>query len=61
MYDTLFSGICETGWDHAPWEAEPVFSPDELAVLLDRSIPIAEAADHVGCVERDVARLRGHG
>lgn len=61
MDGMLFSGICETGWDHAPWEDEPTFSADELAVLLDRSIPIADAAERVGCVEHDVARLRDQG
>nr|WP_308217509.1 hypothetical protein [Mycobacteroides abscessus] len=58
MDATLFSGLCETGWDYAPWESAPEFSPDELAILLDLSIPAIEAADLVGCVERDVQHLR---
>ena len=61
MRDELFSGLCETGWDQAPWEIEPVFSPDELAILLNPELSAAEAADRVGCVEHDVLRLRRTG
>ncbi|MEU9807640.1 hypothetical protein [Mycobacterium sp. NPDC050853] len=60
MDQAPFLGSYDTGWDHAPWEDEPKFSSDELAVLLDRSIPAAVAAHRVGCVERDVRRLRLH-
>lgn len=53
-----FVGFGDAGWDHAPWEEEPCFSPDELDVLLDVTLTVAEAAARVGCVERDVVRLR---
>lgn len=58
MRDELFSGFSETGWDTAPWEAEPVFTADELQILLNPAISPAEAADRVGCVIHDVLRLR---
>lgn len=58
MSKRLFSGFEDAGWDHAPWEAEPSFSAAELAILLDPTLSVAEAADRVGCVQRDVVRLR---
>lgn len=61
MPEELFSGLCETGWDQAPWELEPVFSADELQILLNPALSAAEAADRVGCVEHDVVRLRRTG
>jgi hypothetical protein len=54
----LFSGFEDAGWDHAPWEVEPSFSPAELKILLDPTLSVAEAADRIGCVQRDVLRLR---
>ncbi len=41
-----------------PWDDEPWFSPAELEILLDPTLSVAEAADRVGCVERDVVALR---
>lgn len=61
MRDELFAGLCETGWDQAPWEVEPVFSGDELQILLNPALSAAEAAHRVGCVEHDVHRLRRTG
>lgn len=58
MRDELFSGFSGTGWDEAPWDAEPTFTPDELQILLNPALSTAEAADRVGCVEHDVRRLR---
>lgn len=58
MNDELFGGFGDAGWDHAPWEEEPHFSSDELRVLLDPTLTPAEAAQLIGCVERDVLRLR---
>ncbi len=58
MAEEMFSGFGDAGWDHAPWQDEPHFSPEELAILLDPTLSIAEAADRIGCVERDVRRLR---
>lgn len=58
VHNELFSGFTETGWDKAPWEAEPVFTADELEILLNPALTPAEAADHVGCVVHDVLRLR---
>lgn len=58
MRDELFSGFSETGWDKAPWEADPVFSAAELEILLNPALSAAEAADRVGCVVHDVLRLR---
>ena len=58
MRDELFSGFIEAGWDEAPWDAEPTFTPDELQILLNPALSVAEAADRVGCVEHDVVRLR---
>jgi hypothetical protein len=58
MCDEIFSGFSETGWDEAPWDVEPTFTADELQVLLNPALSVAEAADRVGCVERDVLRLR---
>lgn len=54
----MFTGFEDAGWDHAPWDDEPCFSPAELAILLDPKLSVAEAADKVGCVERDVVALR---
>lgn len=59
MTEQLFSGFSEAGWDRAPWEAEPVFSADELQILLNPKLSVAEVADRIGCVEHDVRRLRG--
>lgn len=59
MDHTPFLGYDCMCWDHAPWEDEPWFSPAELAVLLDLAIPSTIAANRIGCVERDVRRLRG--
>jgi hypothetical protein len=56
--DELFSGFSDAGWDRAPWDAEPVFTPEELQILLNPLLTAAEAADRVGCVEHDVIRLR---
>jgi hypothetical protein len=58
MRDELFSGFSETGWDQAPWDVEPTFTTDELQILLNPALSVAEAADRVGCVEHDVRRLR---
>ncbi len=58
MHDELFSGFSETGWDEAPWDVEPAFTPAELQILLNPALSVAEAADRVGCVEHDVRRLR---
>ncbi|MBI3226065.1 MAG: hypothetical protein ACRDUX_00785 [Mycobacterium sp.] len=58
MSNRLFSGFEDAGWDHAPWDDEPWFSPAELAILLDPVLSVAEAADRVGCVERDVVAVR---
>lgn len=37
MTNNLFVGLSENGWDHAPWDAEPEFSPSELDILLDHA------------------------
>lgn len=58
MRDELFSGFSEVGWDQAPWDAEPTFSAEELQILLNPALSVAEAADRVGCVQHDVRRLR---
>lgn len=58
MSDELFIGMTETGWDLAPWETEPTFTADELQILLNPALSVAEAAEEVGCVEHDVQRLR---
>lgn len=58
MRDELFSGFSDAGWDEAPWDAEPIFTAEELQVLLNPELSVAEAADRVGCVEHDVRRLR---
>lgn len=58
MENNLFIGLSEQGWDHAPWDSEPEFSPTELDILLDRRLSVTEAADQIGCVERDVQRIR---
>ncbi|MGA9374857.1 MAG: hypothetical protein ACSLE7_00675 [Mycobacterium sp.] len=58
MSERLFSGFGDSGWDHAPWEEEPRFSAAELDILLDPMLSAAEAAERVGCVQRDVERLR---
>jgi hypothetical protein len=58
MCDELFSGFSEAGWDAAPWDVEPAFTAEELEILLNPALSVAEAADRVGCVEHDVRRLR---
>ena len=58
MSEELFVGMSETGWDHAPWEIEPTFTPSELRILLNPALSVTQAADEVGCVEHDVQRLR---
>lgn len=58
MRDDLFSGFSELGWDEAPWDAEPTFSHEEMQILLNPALSVAEAADRVGCAQHDVARLR---
>ena len=58
MRGDLFSGFSDSGWDKAPWDAEPSFTPDELAVLLNPALTVAEAAEHIGCAHHDVVRLR---
>ncbi|MHA3021331.1 hypothetical protein ACXPWS_13870 [Mycobacterium sp. BMJ-28] len=58
MSKKLFSGFEDAGWDHAPWDDEPLFSAAELEILLDPLLSVTEAADRIGCVERDVVRLR---
>ncbi|EUA80469.1 hypothetical protein I544_1766 [Mycobacteroides abscessus subsp. bolletii 103] len=50
--------MSENGWDHAPWDAEPEFSPSELDILLDRRLSASDAAERIGCVEHDVQRIR---
>ncbi len=61
MSDELFSGFIETGWDQAPWDIEPFFSADELQILLNPTLSTAQAAEVIGCAERDVVRLREAG
>lgn len=61
MSDELFSGFSEMGWDEAPWDAEPTFSPEEMQVLFDPALSVDEAADRVGCARHDVIRLRHTG
>ncbi|KPN44929.1 hypothetical protein AN931_24475 [Mycobacterium intracellulare subsp. chimaera] len=58
MHNELFSGFSEAGWDQAPWDAEPAFTADEMEILLNPELSVAEAAERVGCVEHDVRRLR---
>ncbi|OBJ21993.1 hypothetical protein [Mycobacterium sp. 1245801.1] len=58
MSDPLFAGFSDAGWDHAPWDVEPIFSAEEMQILLNPELSVAEAADLVGCVEHDVRRLR---
>ncbi|NGX09671.1 hypothetical protein [Mycobacteroides franklinii] len=58
MTKDLFVGLSENGWDHAPWDAEPEFSPSELDILLDRRLSASDAAERIGCVEHDVQRIR---
>lgn len=58
MSNELFTGFAEMGWDHAPWESEPVFSVGELRMILNSALPAAEVAERIGCVEHDVLRLR---
>jgi hypothetical protein len=58
MHDELFSGFSESGWDAAPWDAEPTFTAEELDILLNPELSAAEAAVRVGCVEHDVLRIR---
>ena len=45
MRDDLFSGFSEAGWDAAPWDSEPTFTPDELQILLNPALSAAEAAE----------------
>lgn len=54
----LSTGTEDTGWDIAPWEQEPRFTPEELGILLDPLLTAAEAAVRIGCTKRDVLRLR---
>ena len=61
MCNELFSGFSENGWDAAPWDVEPTFTPDELQILLNRGLSASEAAERVGCVVHDVLRLRRTG
>lgn len=61
MGNELFDGFSDAGWDHAPWDTEPTFSAEELQVLLNPVISVAEAADRVGCACHDVERLRAGG
>ena len=35
MCDELLSGFSQTGWDEAPWDVEPTFTPVELQILLN--------------------------
>lgn len=58
MSNELFTGFAEMGWDHAPWESEPVFSVSELRLILNSALSAAEVAEQIGCVEHDVLRLR---
>ncbi|TMS51051.1 hypothetical protein E0T84_21065 [Mycobacterium sp. DBP42] len=58
MSGELFSGFDDAGWDEAPWDAEPTFSLDEMQVLLNLDLSVAEAADRIGCAHHDVVRLR---
>lgn len=58
MSNELFAGFAEMGWDHAPWESEPVFSASELRVILISGLSAAEVAEQIGCVEHDVLRIR---
>ncbi|WP_396908385.1 hypothetical protein [Mycolicibacterium sp.] len=61
MSGELFSGFSDAGWDEAPWDFEPNFSPDEMQILLNPELSVAEAADRVGCAHHDVVRLRKAG
>ncbi|MBU8813643.1 hypothetical protein KL953_32730 [Mycolicibacterium goodii] len=61
MTDELFSGFSDAGWDEAPWDVEPTFSPDEMQILLNPELSVAEAADRVGCAHHDVVRIRKTG
>jgi len=61
MRDELFSGFSDAGWDAAPWDAEPVFSCEEMQILLNPALSVEEAADRLGCARHDVARLRQTG
>lgn len=47
MCEELFSGFSEAGWDEAPRDAEPTFTPEELQILLNPALSVAEAADRV--------------
>lgn len=58
MRDELFSGFSDSGWDQAPWDVEPTFTAEELQILLNPALSVAEAAERVGCVQRNVIRLR---
>ncbi|TXI56297.1 hypothetical protein [Mycolicibacterium mageritense] len=58
MDDPLFSGFSDAGWDEAPWDSEPTFSAEEMQILLNPELSVAEAADRIGCAQHDVARLR---
>ncbi|GAB4659982.1 hypothetical protein MOKP64_22870 [Mycobacterium avium subsp. hominissuis] len=58
MRDELFSGFSDSGWDQAPWDVEPTFTAEELQILLNPELSVAEAAERVGCVQRCVIRLR---
>lgn len=58
MRNDLFIGLSENGWDRAPWDTEPEFSPTELDILLDSRLSVTDAAERVGCVEHDVQRIR---
>lgn len=42
----------------SPWDVEPTFTAEELQILLNPALSVAEAAERVGCVQRDVIRLR---
>lgn len=57
MRDELFSGFSDSGWDQAPgmWNR-----PSLPKSCRSSSTPhsVAEAAERVGCVQRDVIRLR---
>ncbi|MEX7471518.1 hypothetical protein AB4Z39_17610 [Mycobacterium adipatum] len=57
MGERLSTGFEDAGWDFAPWEQEPQFSPGELSILLDPLLTAAEAPQRIGFAKREVLRL----
>lgn len=58
MVDELFSGFIEFGWDKAPWDVDPTFTPEEMQVLVNPALSATEAAHRIGCARHDVVRIR---